>query len=399
MNVVMIGPHAFRPKATVRARALLIGHALVRQGHRVTILMPPYDNPEDSGREWTQDGIRLENAALPRNDAWHQLSVPIWLARRAVELAADLVHVFKPIAYSGMTGFYLEKFSRLPLVVDTDDWEGTGGWSDVNRYPRGVKALFNWQERWLPRHAGAVTVASRTLQTQVWGLGVDPARVLYLPNGPDPALRHRAGVSADQRAAIRAELGVGDAPMALYLGQVPHGTDLDLALDAMAAIHHRLPDARLVVAGVGDGLPRLQAYAEEQSVADRVLWPGWVDPERAHLYLAAADAVVNPYRDTLINRAKCAGKVVAAMAMGKAVVTSRIGENLSYIEHGRSGLLTEPGDAQDLAQTLMRVLEDRHWASELGRRARQRIWEEFDWDLRVGEVERIYELARAQAAV
>ena len=49
MNVVMIGPHAFRPKATVRARALLIGHALVRQGHRVTILMPPYDNPEDSG--------------------------------------------------------------------------------------------------------------------------------------------------------------------------------------------------------------------------------------------------------------------------------------------------------------------------------------------------------------
>jgi len=166
----------------------------------------------------------------------------------------------------------------------------------------------------------------------------------------------------------------------------------------MAAIHHRMPDAWLVVAGVGDGLPRLQAYAEEQGIVERVLWPGWVNPERAHTYLAAADAIVTPYRDTLINRAKCAGKVVAAMAMGKAVVTSRIGENLSYIEHGRSGLLTEPGDAQDLAQGLMRVLEDRCWASELGRRARQRIWERFDWDLRVGEVERIYELARAQAA-
>jgi glycosyltransferase involved in cell wall biosynthesis len=399
MNVVMIGPHAFGPKATVRARALLIAQALVRQGHSVTILIPPYDNPEDSGQAWTYDEVRLENATLPRNDAWHQFSVPVWLARRTVELEADLAHIFKPIAYSGMSGFYLGMFSRLPLVVDTDDWEGSGGWSDTNRYPRHVKALFDWQERWLPRHADAVTVASRTLETQVWGLGVDPGRVLYLPNGPDPALRHKAGAGADQIAGIRAEMGVGDAPLALYLGHIPHGTDLDLALDAMAAIHQRLPDARLVVAGVGDGLSLLQAYAQEQGLMECVLWPGWIDPERAHLYLAAADAIVNPYRDTLINRSKCAGKVVAAMAMGKAVVTSRIGENLNYIEHGHSGLLTEPGDAQDLAQALIRVLEDRHLALELGRHAQQRIWERFDWDLRVGEVERIYELARAHAAV
>lgn len=393
MNVVMIGPFAFKPKGTVSARAFFIGRALVERGHQVTILMPPYDNLADSGRILEHDGVRLENMDIRRNDAWHQLVVPARMARRAVRLDPDVVHVFKPIGYSGMAGLYLHWFSRRPLVLDTDDWEGIGGWADVNPYPALWRRLFDWQERWLACHADAVTVVSRTLQTQVWGFGVDPARVTYLPNGPDARLRQQPEVTDAQKAAVRAELGVGDAPFALYLGHIPYGTDLDLALAALARLSDERPEVRLVIAGVGDGLPDLKACAERLGVADRVIFPGWIPHEDAHLYVAAADATVNPYRDSLVNRSKCAGKVVSSMAMGKAVVTSRLGENLGYIEDGRSGLLTEPGNADDLARGLLAVLSDREWAAELGRNAQQRLWERFDWDSRVGEIEHAYQMA------
>jgi glycosyltransferase involved in cell wall biosynthesis len=392
----MIGPFAFKPKGTVSARAFFIARALAKRGHQATILMPPYDNPAESGRAWEQEGVRLENMTLNRDDTWHRLSVPMRLARRAVGLDPDVVHVFKPIGYSGLTGIYLRWFSRRPLVLDTDDWEGAGGWSDVNPYPPLWKRLFNWQERWLARQADAVTVASRTLQTQVWGFGVDPARVVYLPNGPDARLREQATVGDVKKAAVRARLGVGDRPFALYLGNVPHGTDLDLALEAMARIGDQLPQARLVIAGTGEGLPGLQAQAQALGVANRVVFPGWIEHEQAPAYLAAANAAINPYRDTLINRAKCAGKVVAAMATGKAVITSRLGENLTYIEDRRSGLLTQPGDAEDLARALLALLSDPLRAAELGRRAQERIWEQFDWDGRMGEVERSYQIALAQ---
>ena len=394
MNVVMIGPFAFKPKGTVSVRAFFIGRALAKRGHQVSILMPPYDNLEDSGRIWEQDGVRLENLPLRRNDLWHQLAVPARMARRAVKLEADVIHIFKPIAYSGLAGMVLHWFSRRPLVLDTDDWEGTGGWNEVNPYPALWKRLFDWQERWLPRHADAVTVVSRTLQAQVWGFGVDPVRVVYLPNGPDTQWRDQEGVSEESKSELRARLGVGSVPVALYLGTIPHGSDLDLALQALALIGDELPEARLVIAGVGDGLPALEAQAEALGVADRVVFSGWVEHDQVRVYLAAADVAVNPYRDTLINRSKCAGKVIAAMAMGKTVITSRIGENLEYIEHGRSGLLTEPGDARDLARALIAALSDRGWAAELGRKAQERIWDKFDWDARVGEVERIYQVAR-----
>jgi glycosyltransferase involved in cell wall biosynthesis len=389
----MIGPFAFRPKGTVSVRAFFIARALVQRGHRVTLLMPPYDNLADSGRTWEQDGVRLENMTIRRNDTWHQVVVPLRMARRAVRLEPEVLHVFKPVGYSGLAGIYLRWFSQCSLVLDTDDWEGTGGWNDVNPYPGLWKWLFDWQERWLVRHADAVTVASRTLQTQVWGFGVDPARVVYLPNGPDARLRLQAEVSESEKAAVRASLGVGRAPFGLYLGHIPHGTDLDLALDALARISDKLPEARLVIAGVGDGLPGLQSHAQAIGVASRTIFPGWVDYDQAQRYIAAADTIVNPYRDTLINRSKCAGKVVSAMALGKAVVASRMGQNLEYIEDGRSGLLTAPGDAGDLARALMAVLSDRALAAELGRNARQRIWERFDWDSRIGDVERAYQIA------
>ena len=97
MNIVMIGPFAFKPKGTVSARAFFIARALARHGHRVTVLMPPYDNLDDSGRIWEQDGVRLENMTMRRNDAWHTVTVPLRLARRAVELDPDVIHIFKPI--------------------------------------------------------------------------------------------------------------------------------------------------------------------------------------------------------------------------------------------------------------------------------------------------------------
>jgi glycosyltransferase involved in cell wall biosynthesis len=142
---------------------------------------------------------------------------------------------------------------------------------------------------------------------------------------------------------------------------------------------------------------RHQAY--RLGLAERVLLvPGWIEHDRAPRYLAAADAVVAPYRDTLINRAKCPAKVVQAMALGRPVVTSRVGQNVEYVEDSRSGLLVEPGDAAGLARALRRLLSDPPLAAELGRNARQRIWQRFDWQQQVDVVEKAYDLARGAQA-
>ncbi|MBN1657951.1 MAG: glycosyltransferase family 4 protein [Anaerolineae bacterium] len=393
-TIVMIGPFAFQPKGTVSARAFIIARALARRGHTVTILMPPYDHPADSGRCWAQDGVRLENMRLSGDGLRARIRVPLQMARRAAALDPDAVHVFKPTGYSGLAGLYLSLFSRCPLVVDTDDWEGSGGWADVNGYSTARRHFVDWQERWLPRHAGAVTVASRVLEAQVHTFGVDPERVIYLPNGPDERLRDVAPAGRADRAALRRAVGAGCGPLALYLGHVPHGNDLDLAIDALARVRAGMPEAQLAILGPGAGVEALRHHAQVAGVGDAVyFYPEWIEPEQAHRWVAAADLVVAPYRDTLINRARCPAKVVTAMALGQAVVTSRVGENVEYVEHGRSGLLAAPGDVEGLARALATLLSEPALAAELGQNAHRRIWDHFGWQVRIGEVERAYHLA------
>jgi glycosyltransferase involved in cell wall biosynthesis len=135
----------------------------------------------------------------------------------------------------------------------------------------------------------------------------------------------------------------------------------------------------------------LQQQAREQGLAGQVtVRTGWVEHQQVPAYLGAADVLVSPYRDNLINRAKCSAKILAYMAMGKAIVTSAVGQNLVYLVDGRSGLLTKPGDVGDLSQGLIRLLSDRTLAREMGANARLRAHRLYRWEDWVRIVERSY---------
>jgi glycosyltransferase involved in cell wall biosynthesis len=286
---------------------------------------------------------------------------------------------------------YLRLFwPRLPLALDSDDWEGRGGWADVNPYPRLWRWFFAWQEGWLARRAGVVTVASRTLQTQMWGLGLAPERVFYLPNGPDQFLRARRHVSRQEQRQLRQRLGVGDAPLALYVGHISYGSEVSLALEALPQVLETVGDIRLVIVGSGDGVSPLQEQARRMGLAERVVFAGQVDQRHLPVYLAAADLALYPYRDSLINRAKSPSKITAYMAMGRPIVASAVGEIVEYLDGGRAGLLTAPGDARAFAEGMIALLQDPARAVELGRRAERRIWEHYDWGLQAPKLEQAY---------
>ena len=181
----MLAPFGIRPKGTLSARMLPLAQALTRRGHCVSIIAPPVQNPQDAGHRDIYAGVPVTHTPLPTWPGPAGVAQQVQsLLRAALAERPDVLHLFKPKGYSGLAALLLRLVRpNLPLVVDTDDWEGWGGWNDLLPYPLPAKMLFAWQERDLPRRAAAVTVASRTLQAQVWGFGVPRERVFYVPNG------------------------------------------------------------------------------------------------------------------------------------------------------------------------------------------------------------------------
>lgn len=384
---MLLGGFGMQPKATMTYRALPLGRELAARGHAVTLIVPPWDHRDDAGRSWDDHGVQVVNIALPS-----RLETPgivAALRRAVIEAAPDVVHVFKPKGYSGLA---MSVLRGVPVVLDTDDWEGAGGWNDAGIYSATQRRLFAWQERHLPRHAAHLTVASRTLETQQWGLGVPPGRVTYLPNALDRA-RYAAWPDRDEivhRAAqLRRERGL-DGPTVLLYTRFVECTP-EMVTSVFGTIRALIPAARLLI--VGGGLRDEDAHARRALAryGDAVTFAGFVLFAETAAYIRAADVAILPFADTLINRAKSSVKTLDLLAAGQAVVATAVGENTSAIRHNETGLLAPPDNADALAEAVATLLSDSNRARILGDAARARAWCEQTWATQAATVEAIYE--------
>ncbi|MCL5026726.1 MAG: glycosyltransferase family 4 protein [Chloroflexi bacterium] len=387
VKVTMIGNFGLHSKGTMGVRALPMAKALVRRGHAVSMVLPPWDEPELAGRAINVDGVRVRGLDIKtRPSGIEHAGVARALLKAALDERAEVVHAFKPKAYAGVVSQLLWGMKRAGLfparlIVDTDDWEGAGGWNDLESFSSLQKQGVAWQERWCLRQCDAVTVASQTLRTLVWALGVAPGKVWYVPNG---AVERPSAGGRD----LRAELGLGAAPVVLLYTRFFEFEPQRVA-GLWAQVRRSVPEARLLVVGapLQEETPELQRMLGDDANAHFV---GWVDKEALADYFAAADLAIDPLDDTLVNRARCSVKLVDLLMAGLPVVAESVGQVTEYIENGRSGVLVSPGDVGGFGRAVVELLRDEDERRRLGEAAAHRMRERFCWDRLVDNVERAY---------
>ncbi len=396
MNIVMIGPFGMYPRTTMRVRALPLAKALVARGHGVTMLLPPWQNPEHAEKTWTEAGVHIENMPLPVGlPGWFHWQLTAALVRRTRELQPDVVHTFKPKAYAGFAHCALRR--KFPVVVDTDDWEGPGGWNDLNPYPALLKRVFTWQERWGLRHARAVTVASRALQTLAWATGGLASRVFYLPNGvawPYPPVTP-----------------VPHTRPTLLLYTRFFEFKLTRIWDILQNVRIRQPEVRVWFIGQGffGEEIKFRSLAQEAgwNIADisspppndippdtdLVYYAGWVAREDQPAHFAQADVALYPFEDTLINRTKCPGKLLDLLAAGVPVVADAVGQISENIRSGESGILVPPNQPQAFTEAILTLLNDAQVRQDMRQRAAEDVRNRFSWPTLAQTAEAAYQYA------
>jgi glycosyltransferase involved in cell wall biosynthesis len=369
MRIALLAPFGLRAKGTARARSLPLARALARRGHSVAVFIPPYDSPEDAGRKWRDEGVEVVNISLPpgpQSAPWHWLLA--WqLYITAARWRPDVVHAFKPKGPSGLAAALWWTRRRGPrprLIVDSDDWEGFGGWNDnpAAGYSIGQKRFFAWQEKYGLSHADGWTVTSGCLAERAASLGAMPGRVRVLHNGVEAGALAEAPPQFD---------GEGRREVLLYTRFAGVLTD-DVA-PIWRGVREDEPGARLLVVGKG-------ANGEERELAGLpgVEVAGWLEPEQVRAAFGRAALAIAPWTDTAANRARHSAKIVELMAAGIPLVAYRVGE--MSVTPGEAGALVEPGNAAAFARAVVDLLRNparREWMSERGR---DLVRDRFTWD-------------------
>ena len=348
MRIAIVGNFGLTYKATMAARALPLARELAERGHEVAMFLPEDPRPPDA--ELIGPEVRLASlgpplAGRPGNpvgQAVSHLVLGLQLTAAALRFRPDVLYAFKPKAYSGLAlllfwALRQVGLSRTRVVLDTDDWEGQGGWADREHTLALARMFVSWHERWCLEHADLVTVASRGLADLV-----DKHRdaSVYLPNAAAPT---SPGWRPGRREAIRSRLGLRDEPIVLAYTRFVEFSPERL-LRTFQAIFAEVPSAQLVVAGKG---LRGEEVVFEHLAARAGLGPavrmlGWLPVDQLPDVFAAADVALYPLDDTLLNRTKCVMKLVDLLLAGMPVIADAVGQATEYIEDGRTGRSSPP---------------------------------------------------------
>ena len=203
--------------------------------------------------------------------------------------------------------------------------------------------------------AGIISV-SQSLRRVLVENGIHADKIQVIPNAVD-----RTMFRVRSRKEFRFRLALDpDEPLIVSVGTMIELKRHHVLLEALAAVRLRLPNVKLAIIGLErdepDYLPRLKKMTVGLGLEGSVKFLGSLAPVDVASWLSAADVF------SLVSaREGCCNAVLEALASGRPVVASRVGDNENFVHPDTNGYLVEVDDPAGTARALHRALERRNW--------------------------------------
>jgi glycosyltransferase involved in cell wall biosynthesis len=226
---------------------------------------------------------------------------------------------------------------------------------------------------------GSVCVSQGVLRFSRDVAGLDPDRLIVIPNGIDT--NRFASVAGLSRAEIKVP---ETAHLALFVGRLDIQKGLPSLLDAAQKLVDERPTWQLALAGDGPRRTWLVGQINSQrGFQGRVRWLGSRDDIPA--LLKAADVLVLPSLwEGMPN------VVLEAMAAARPVIGTAVEGIEDLVVPGQTGWLVPPGDVASLAQALLEAVDSPQRCRELGENGRHRVEQEFSLPRMVAAYESVW---------
>lgn len=245
-------------------------------------------------------------------------------------------------------------------------------------YPHEDKRRM-WMERTFSKIANRlVAVGDHQRQTIEQAYGVPPAKMRKVWNGVTLSDNSE---DIDLTAIIGAGRGCVIGTFATLHNEQKGITFL---LDVAARLKSQGEKVVFVIAGEGPLRKELEQKAERLGLTGMVYFIGWVKDAAARL-LPKVDIFFQPSLWEAMSVV-----VLEAMAAGKPIVATRVGENPKVLEHERDGLLVDARNTDQMISALTRLIHEPDLGVRLGAEAKSKFYRIFTADRMARDYERLY---------
>lgn len=293
---------------------------------------------------------------------------------------------------SAMGGIAIKRELDLPFVfhVHSSEKGRTMG--------NGSEVVSNVELR-AAQTADLIVTVSNAMKEELIGLGFPSEKIRVVYNGVDPQKYSREEVSDEKVQAVRQQYGLKDNDvMLLFLGRLVWVKGVDKLIAAMPHVLEKIPNAKLVIVGIGDMREYLERMVQNLKLQDVVKFRfEFISEEERIAHYAACDVAAFPsiYEPFGI-------VALEAMSMQKPVVVGATGvsgmrEIVVPSGQEQCGFHVNPNDPADVAWGIVSAVQDPQRRLQLGQNGRKKVLQEFSWDVIAKKTIQVYnELLESQ---
>lgn len=351
----------------VESNVLGISKALVKRGHEVLVFT---SNIPVTKKEDIISGIEVYRGTSYITLFNDPLFPEILISMLSEDY--DLIHLHLPDPFTSVLALVVSLLRNKKLVVTyhadilKDKW-----------YHKPFKLLYLPFQDLVLRRANNIIVTSPNYARESSVLMKFKDKIEVVPNFVDTT---RFNPNVDGKG-IREEYDLENKKIVLFVGRLVEYKGIIYLIDACALVNEKIGNVFLVIAGNGPLKDTLIKYAEE----DDVIFLDINDAELPELY-ASCDVFVLPS----VTRQEAFGvTLLEAMASGKPCITSNI-SGMPYVVRG-CGITVAPMDVKGLKEAILKILNDDKLATNLGRKGRERVEENFTIEKVIEQIEKIFQ--------
>jgi len=322
-------------------------------------------------RKWDWGGIHLFSKILVYNY--------LTASKMVNELVRSEGYLFDLVIahdwLSAMGGIAIKRELGLPFVFHVHSTE------KGRTMGNGSEVVSNVELR-AAQTADLVVTVSNAMKEELIGLGFSAEKIQVVYNGVDPQKYSKEEVSDQKVREVRQRYGLKDNDvMVLFLGRLVWVKGVDKLIAAMPHVLQKIPNAKLVIVGLGDMREYVERMVQSLKLQDTVKFRFEFIPEEERIaHYAACDVAVFPsvYEPFGI-------VALEAMSMQKPVVVGASGvsgmrEVVVSSGQEQNGFHVNPNDPTDIAWGIVNAVQDPQRNLQLGQNGRKKVLQEFSWD-------------------
>ncbi|PIP17697.1 MAG: hypothetical protein COX43_02955 [Parcubacteria group bacterium CG23_combo_of_CG06-09_8_20_14_all_35_9] len=284
----------------------------------------------------------------------------------------------------GIVALFIKKLFRIPYIVYTNAMDVTMPAARHGRKKRILKSVL--------KEAYKVITISEFTKGELIKLGVKKENIVIVRPCTDilEKIKNQKSKIKNVKEEIVKKYNLKNKRILLTVGRLVKRKGHDMVIRALPKAIEKVPNLVYVITSTGPCLEELRKLTQELNLEDKVVFTGTTSQETLIVLYEISDVFIMTSRELSSRDVEGFGIVyLEANALEKPVIAGRSGGVEDAVQDGVNGLLVDPENTREIAETIVRLMTNQELANKLGVQGKERVLREFNWKKEIKKIERV----------